>query len=341
MKKIRVVIACLLMLALLPVSVAAASYSVAQPRRVVIDGVASAQEWGEPLYNHVTLTQAQAVDSVLNARWFDPSQDADAAFDLYVTNDEENVYIGCVVYGVDREISVAEPELGLHFAFTLSEYQENTGVRHVMQKGEEYESYTGYRLYQTADGQAQAQTISQAVKVQDLREGRDFAVVYDEAARTMTYEAAVALENTNLSLAKSSTMAFSAVIGLEHYNNRVTGKTDGSNRFLVGAGASACGGAKNWAHKNECLSIGLVPLDKIPMLIEETDTAVPTQAQDVDVPIASEPEYKIITADAPVSVPLLIMLGSVAVVLLCAAAVTTMLVRERNRQRTNRQEEEK
>lgn len=341
MKKIRILAACMLMLALLSVSVGAASYTVAQPRRVGIDGVISTQEWGEPLYNRVTLAQAGTVDSTLTAEWFDPTQDGEAAFDLYVSHDEEYVYIGCAVYGVDREISTASPEMGLHFAFTLSEYQESTGVRHAMQKGEEYEVYTGYRLYQTADGRAQAQTISQAIKVQDLRQGRDYAVVYDEASRTMTYEAAVALKNTNISLEKNAVMAFSAVIGLEHYNNRVSGQVDGSNRFLIGTGAADGGGAKNWAHKDGCLPIGLVPLEKIPMLIEEDEGAVTAYAQDVDIPIASEPEYKIITADAPVSVPLMIMLISVAVALICAAAVTVMLVRERNRQRTNRQEEEK
>lgn len=341
MKKIRVVAAVLLVLTLLSVSVAAASYTVAQPRRVVIDGVATAAEWGNPIYDHLTLAQAATVDSVLTAQWFDKAQDNQAAFDLYVTNDEEAVYIGCVVYGVGREITSAAPEMGLHFAFTLSAYQENTGVRRVTQKGEEREVYTGYRLYQTADGRAQAQTISQAIPMRDLREGTDFAVVYDEAARTMTYEVAVALENTNISLKNEPDMAFSAVIGLEHYNNRVTGKVDGSNRFLIGKGAANGGGAKNWAHKDGCLLIHLVPLNKISIRIEETDTAVPAQAQDVDVPIASEPEYKIITADAPVSVPLLIMLISVAVVLICAVAVTAMLVRERNRQGVKSEGEEK
>ena len=341
MKKIRVIAALLMALTVLSVSVAAASYTVAQPRRVVIDGVATAAEWGDPIYSHVTLTQAETVDSALVGQWFDKTQDTQAAFDLYVTNDEDNVYIGCVVYGVNQEVSTAAPEMGLHFAFTLSEYVQNTGVRHAMQKSEEYEVYTGYRLYQTVDGQAQAQTISQAIKVRELHEGRDFAVVYDETARTMTYEVAVALDSTNLSLSKNTDMAFSAVIGLEHYNNRVTGKVDGSNRFWIGTGAAKCGGAKNWAHKDGCLSIRLVALDNVSALIEEADPALPAYAQDVDVPIVSEPEYKIITADAPVSVPLIMMLASVVVVLICAAVVTTMLVRERNRQSTSRQEEEK
>ncbi len=340
MKKIRLTVAIMLMLALVTVSVGAASYSVVQPRRVAIDGVISMQEWGDPIYNHVTLAQADTVDSMLTAKWWDPTMDAQAAFDLYVTHDEENVFIGCVVYGVDREISPAEPEMGLHFAFTLSEYQENTGVRHVMYRGEEYEAYTGYRLYQTADGQAQAQTISQAVKMRDLREGKDFAVVYDELSRTMTYEAAVALKDTNLSIGKQPDMAFSAVIGLEHYNNRVSGQVDGSNRFLVGTGAAACGGPKNWAHKDACLKIRLVELDEMQKQIEPAvDSALPVYAQDADIPIVSEPEYKIITADAPVSVPLMIMMISVAVALVCAVAVTIMLVRERNRQNRNGEEE--
>ena len=338
MKKIRIGVALLLLLALLSVSASAASYAVDSPRRVTIDGTVSSEEWGAPLYHQVTLAQASAVDGVLVSQWFDKTQDTDAAFDLYVTNDEACVYIACVVHGVNREISTAAPQLGLHFAFTLSEYQENTGVRHTLYKGEELEVYTGYRLYQTADGQAQAQTLSQGQPVQDLYADRDFAVVYDDVARTVTYEVAVALENTNISLAKTANMAFSAVIGLEHYNNRVSGETNGSNRFLIGTGAAACGGAKNWAHKNGCLSIGLVPLEKIPKPIAD---ALPAQAQDVDLPIASEPEYRIITGDAPVSVPLLIMLASVAVVLICAAAVTTMLVRERNSQRIHQQEEEK
>lgn len=54
--------------------------------------------------------------------------------------------------------------------------------------------------------------------------------------------------------------------------------------------------------------------------------------KDVNVEISSEPQYNAITADEPISTPLIIILVSLAVVILCAVAVTVTLVRDRNKQ---------
>ncbi len=313
----------------------AASYSVVKPKWVTIDGVIDAEEWGSPLYKKVTLAQAQEkkIDDTLTCRWYDTDRDGDVTMYLYLTHDDVNLYVGCVVQGVNAEVSTTEqPWQQMNFTFTLSDYHADTGVRRVTDKGKEYEAYTGYRLYQTADGQLHVQTITQGLKPRDLRAGRDYAALYDEAARTMTYEVAVPLDCTSMAIDKNPDMAFSAVVALEHYNNTVSGAVDGGNRFLVGTGAADCGGAENWAHQGQCIRVRLIPSDKVAQAKQQQDAVDNGYAQDLDIPIASEPEYKIITADAPTSVPLIIILASVAVVLICAAAVTLMLVRERNEQ---------
>lgn len=331
MKKITVFLVALILLFLMAFPCSAASYAVSEPAWVNIDGVISTEEWGVPLYEQVTLVQAQtkAIDDALQCRWYDTTTDSDVRLDLYLTHNDTTLYVGCVVTGVNAEISTTEqPWQQMNFTFTLSDYQADTGVRHVMEKGKEYEAYTGYRIYQTADGQTHAQTITQGLKPRDLREGRDYVAVYDAASRTMTYEVAVPLSYTSLSLTKNPDMAFSAVIALEQYNNGVTGRTNGSNRFLIGTGAADGGGAGNWAHRNGCIRVRLMNADQI----GPPPQASADHTQHPQIPIVSEPEYKIITADAPVSVPVIIILASVIAALICAALVTLTLVRERNEQ---------
>ncbi len=335
MKKITALLVLVILVAVFALPSAAASYSVAKPKWVTVDGVISAEEWGSPLYKNVTLAQARdkKIDDTLTCRWYDTDRDGEVTMTLYLTHDDVNLYVGCVLQGVDSEVSTTDqPWQQMNFTFTLSEYHPNTGVRRVVDQGKEYEAYTGYRIYQTADGQLHAQTITQGLDRQDLRAGRDYAVGYDQTTRTMTYEVAVPLKSTSLVIDKNPDMAFSAVVALEHYHNTVSGKTDGANRFLVGMGAADCGGAGNWAHQGQCIRVRLIGSDKVAQAKEQHTAQDNGYAQDLDIPIASEPEYKIITADAPTSVPLLIILASVIVVLACAVAVTLMLVRERNEQ---------
>lgn len=337
MKKTMAFLLLVILVVAFAVPSAAASYSVVSPKWVTVDGVINAEEWGSPLYEKVTLAQAQenTVDDTLTCRWYDTARDGEVTMDLYLTHDEANLYVGCAVQGVNAEVSTTDqPWQQMNFTFTLSDYHTGTDVRRVIDKGEEYEAYTGYRIYQTADGQPHAQTLTQGLTPLDLRAGRDYAALYDPATRTMTYEVAVPLASTSIAIDKNPDIAFSAVVALEHYHNTVSGDVDGSNRFLVGTGAADCGGAENWAHQGQCIRVRLIQSDQVAQVKQgqAEDVQDNGYAQDLDIPIAAEPEYKIITADAPISVPLIIILASVAVVLGCAVAVTLTLVHERNQQ---------
>lgn len=314
------------------------SYVVSEPKWVTIDGKITEAEWGKPIYKGVTLQQAEEgkIDEMVTCWWFDGTNNLDTSFDLYLTHNDENIYVGCVVHNVDAETATdLSAWKQMNFTFTMSDYHDGSHVRRTTYQGEKYEVYTGYRIYLTADGKMKAQTLTQGTTAKSLYTGSDYMAVYSPKDRTMTYEVAVPFGYTKIDTKENEYIAFSAVIALENYNNTVSGKSDGSNRFLIGTGAAMYGGAGNWAHKGQCIRIKLVD--------PETVTEAKNNQEKVQEPISptygvynegslSElPEYKVITADATISMPVIIILVSVAVVILCAVVVTLVLVRERNK----------
>ena len=337
MKKIIALVLVAIMALAFAVPTSAASYTVTEPKWVTIDGKITQEEWGAPIYKGVTLEQAEngKVDDKLTAWWFDATNNADASFDLYLTHDDKNIFVGCVIHNVDAEASTdAAPWQQMNFTFTLSAYSKETDVTRIEYKGKTYEAYTGYRIYQNAKGKLSYQPVTQGVDSRKMYAGQDYQAVYNAKDRTMTYEVAVPFSYTNINLNKTQDIVMSAVIALNHYDNTVSGLSDGSNRWLVGTGAAFCGGAGKWAHKDQCIRIKLCSMDKV---IENMPSDTIAQApgvsytKDLDAEIATEPEYKMITADITISTPMIIILASVVAVIFCALAVTLVLVRDRNK----------
>lgn len=337
MKKIVSILLVAIMALAFAIPTSAASYTVSDPKWVTIDGKITQDEWGTPIYKGVTLQQAEEgkIDDKLTCWWFDSTNNQDASFDLYVTHNGEMLFVGCVIHNVDAETSTdAEAWQQMNFAFTVSDYHEGTDVRRIVYDDKNWEAYTGYRIYVNAQGKLKSQTMTQGLTAKTLYVGNDYQAVYDPKDRSMTYEVAVPFSYTNIDINKNQDIVFSAVIALNHYGNTVSGTIDGSNRWLVGTGTAFCGGAEKWAHKDQCIRIQLAAPEKV---IENTPSDTVSEDpgvsynKDLDIEISSEPEYKIITADAPISTPLIIILVSVAVVVLCAIVITVALVRDRNK----------
>ena len=289
----------------LAVPASAASYKVTTPKWVTIDGKISQDEWGKPLYKGITLEKAEKgeIDDQVTAWWYDTSNNADASVDIYLTHNDENIYVGCVIHNVDREVVTdSVPRLQMHFAFTLANYVKGTDVPHGMYQGQEYEHYTAYRVYLTADGQLGQQALAQGMTAKELYPNSDYMAVYDGKTRTMTYEVAVPFGYTKIKLQDSQDIVFSAVIALNQSGNSATGSVNGPNSILIGTAAANRGGAYNWAHKGHCVYVKLASPKKIeesrPEAEKQTSTNnwVDKQAESVDV--NGEPYYDVTQAKA-------------------------------------------
>lgn len=278
------------------VPASAASYKVASPKWVTIDGKVDKKEWGNPIYKGVTLKKAEEgkIDDQVTAWWFDTTGNKDASFDLYVTNNDKNIGFACVIHNVDQEVFERADWRKMGFHFTLSPYVEETDVPHGMYQGKEYEHYTGYRIYQKADGTLVAQCRSQGMTMRDLYPNSDYIAKYDPATRTMTYEVLVPYIYTKVSLDHHEEIAFSATIALDYYSNSVSASTDGSNRWQIGTGAVNCGGPEKFAHKGHCIRIKLATKEQIEKAAPKAKKPTFTQAvspQDLDIDIHSEPAF--------------------------------------------------
>lgn len=278
------------------VPASAASYKVASPKWVTIDGKVSEKEWGKPIYKGVTLKKAEEgkVDDQVTAWWYDTTHNKDASFDLYVTNNDKYIGLACVIHNVDEDGYEKADWRKMGFHFSLSPYDEETGVPHGMYQGKEYEHYTSYRIYQKADGSLVAQCRTQGMTMRDIYPNADYIAKYDPATRTMTYEVLVPYSYTKVVLGETEEMAFSATVALDYYSNSVSASTDGSNRFLIGTAAQLCGGAGKYAHKGHCIRIKLATKEQIDKVKpKSTQASYPqnTTIQDMDTDFYSEPAF--------------------------------------------------
>ena len=292
MKKIGFCVIAVLAVLLLVMPVSATTYKAAEPAHVKIDGIVKADEWSGAIYKGVTFEKAEeGVDKTLKCWWFDGDNDKDAAFDLYITNDNDNLYIACVVRNTDREKNNTGVDLWKHqnFTFSLSDWHDKTNVRIIDYQGEPYEAYSGYRLSLLSDGTMVCEPRIQGRATRELFPKKDFMIRYDEKARTMTYEIAMPINSayTYLDIKEDTNMAFSAIVSMPYENNTCSAYQDGSNRFLIGMGTATSGNANNYAHKgNEgSLKVQLNAPGRISMVLgddEKITTAVPADRVGID-----------------------------------------------------------
>lgn len=335
---------CLLLVAVLAFALAvpasAATYSISSPKwGVTIDGKISKGEWGKAIYSGVSMNKAfkGQVDDQVTAWWFDTTNNKKTYFDLYATHNDKNLYFACVIHNVDREISTdAAVWQQMGFTFTVGKYVEGTDVPVKPYKGDMYEHYTGYRIYQKADGSLGMKTMTLGMTAYDLYANVDYTAVYNPTERTMTYEVAVPFAFTEIKPQEDEYFTFSAVIALDQYSNSVSGTVDGSNRFLIGTAAALCGGPENFAHQGHCIKIKLLDPQKVAdskPKTETTSTKVTYVPQDIETDIYYDGEHQ---GFAVKTTRLIAIIASAAVILACVVAVVLVLVLDKKKKTTTK-----
>ena len=335
MKKFIPILVLLLVVILAAMPVSAASYNAAEPAHVKIDGVVSADEWSGAIYKGVTFAQAEkGVDDTLSCWWFDGDHDGDSSFDLYITNDNKNLYIACVVHNTDMEKNNTGADLWKHqnFTFSLSDWNKGTNVRIIDYQGQKYEAYSGYRLSLLSDGTMVCEPRIQGRATRELFPNQDFVIRYDKAKRTMTYELAMPINSayTYLDITKDTQMAFSAIVSMPYENNTCSAVLDGSNRFLIGMGTATSGNAENYAHKGTgSIKVNLNAPGKISQVLgaDEEEKIVSTANR---VALGAEPEdtqrFDTVQGDLPWAV--IIALGAVCVLCVIVCVLRLILSRK-------------
>ena len=281
MKKIIAIILTVVLCFALSVSALAGTYTAPAAKAITLDGVITEDEWGTPVFKGVTPNQAvdRAADAVSDFWFFDTSYSGNENFDLYVNNDSENIYLGVVMH----ETVIDSASMGINlwqyqnFTFTIAK-ADGSGVPAIEFEGQQYEQYTGFRIGMKADGSILTETLTQGIDAVNLSQ-EQYKVVYDEAAKTMTYEVAVPYSMTNIDISETTSMAFSAVLPLQNVSNGKSGQVDGANRFLIGTAAAFCGGPGNFAHNGQTITIELNGPDAVTgitgTLAEVTEQAEP------------------------------------------------------------------
>lgn len=216
---------------------------------VKLDGVITDKEWGGSAVVSTTPGHCQATWG--NFWEFDPSSvNLEQNAKLYVTNDADYLYIGATLDEADLDTTcknVSELYKAAHFNFSVSGYDETNTVKRIPFEGKDYEQYTGFMMG-LVNGKPASYTFTQGHAAWELP-AEDYAIKYDEATRTYTYEARIPFAKMNVTTDK---VAISASIGAPYT------KGDGANRYNLTTGSATCGGAGNWAHLNNALVFRLL-----------------------------------------------------------------------------------
>ena len=174
----------------------------ATAENIVIDGVVSTEEWGQPVFT-TTPEKTLANESKGWSYWAFTPAPKDQYFELYVTNDADYIYIAGKLIGAKKDTSC--PDVGQmwqypHLTVTFSKYVENMICPKVEYEGAMYEVYTCYSTGFVKGNPAQRCT-SQGMDTPLLEED-EFAVAYSEEEQAYIYEYKIPYEFTNLDIYK-------------------------------------------------------------------------------------------------------------------------------------------
>ena len=248
-KALALALAAMLILSL-TVSVSAGykpEYTVnADPENIVIDGVINDCEWGDPIF---TTTPDECLARKKDGwdYWSFVPAPADQKFELYVTNDGDNLYVAAKLINAEKDFTCEEPGMMWshpHFCFTMCPLDKGIVCPVIEFEKELYEQYGCYTIG-FVNGQPTQVCTTQGLPTVDL--SRDmYDATYDEATRTYTYEVAVPVMYTNVNFMQSSNIAMGIVVG-DAFNGG-----DGANRYLIskaGERGMAWMGANNFMHQ--------------------------------------------------------------------------------------------
>ena len=173
----------------------------ADPEAITVDGVITEEEWGEPIFT----TTAYEVLGKQNMGWdfwaFTYPPRTDQYFELYVTNDTDNVYIGARLVNADKDTSCPSSDLMWqypHFTVTFAKYDKDLICPRIEFQGDMYEQYTCFSIGFVNGDKAQLCT-SQGMNTVEL-DADDFSVAYDDATSSYVYELCISMAYTNIDI---------------------------------------------------------------------------------------------------------------------------------------------
>lgn len=169
---------------------------------LVMDGKISASEWGKP----IIVTNPEHTESTWGS--FETNEpscvDQSQTARVWLTSDEHYLYVGATL-----DKSVAEKKtknndgtvltnlMRSHFMFDIGRYVEDTTVPRSTYKGQKYENYTGYILWLDNNGNPRVTCRSLGMD-KWTPDKSSFAVAYDDATGTYTYEIRIPYQWTQI-----------------------------------------------------------------------------------------------------------------------------------------------
>ncbi len=197
---------------------------------IQLDGSVSEEEWGKPVMVTDPLFTRSDIENGLY--WeMDGIVKEDQSAKFYLTNDDENIYLALTLdHALDNTEECTDPGMlwnFAHFGFNIAQYNQETGVEQIDFEDQKHEVYTGFWLGEVNGVKGQA-PVTHGMTAQDLPE-ENYEVKYDEETATWTYEVKIPISMTNINLAESREIVFSASIGDGNVGA-------GANRYLITQG---------------------------------------------------------------------------------------------------------
>lgn len=158
---------------------------------IVIDGKIDSGEWGDPLI----VETPQSLREKENMGWgYVPSKNPpkDQRVEIYLSNEGGVLYVACKMIGFDYEDGshpASQLHQHAHFGFSMATYNEKTVVHRQEYQGKMYE-YFGHFAVGIADGEKMCKSKTQGSDIKPLPDS-DYAISYNAATRTYTYEVRV------------------------------------------------------------------------------------------------------------------------------------------------------
>ena len=284
-KTMAILLALVMVFALSSTVFAAEAYNLgttasAFSENIKADGIVTEEEWGEP----VIVTGPEdawahnATDKWDYWQFFAPA-DMEQRVKIYVTNDNENIYLAMTMDKASDNMSAC-PSAGdlwgyAHFGFNIGQYTEGTLVPQIEAGGMMHDQWTGYffGMVNGAKGQlAQAHGL-------DPKElpAENYEIKYDATAKTWTYEVILPMSYTNIDLEKSQDIAISF--------DMADGKLvdNGGNRYHITQGYF---NSQNFDTNCYC-EVGMEEGGALKISLNE-------KVVDPDAPVEEKPEYYVL-----------------------------------------------
>lgn len=203
---------------------------------IKIDGSVSEEEWGKPVMYANPFFVRENIENGLY--WeIDGVVKVQQTFKLWLTNDDENIYLALALDNAQNNtVKIEKPEdlwNGAHFAFNFGQYNKDTTVDTFEYKTEHggdgliHEIFNGYWLGMVNGQKGQWCVAHGQDRIEIAPE--NYEVKFDEETSTWIYEVKIPLADTKLNLNSNQDIALS--FGIADGN---TGS--GANRYLVTTG---------------------------------------------------------------------------------------------------------